>query len=167
MKTCQKCGAQVADEAKICPSCGAEIGAAAGGADQFQQNAQNYVNGLDRTSEYDAADINETKAICIVSYLSILFFLPLVIYPNSKVGRFHANQALLMLIISAILSIVTSVLSAFAFMPGLGWTFIVLTSVLGSITGLVFLAAFIFELVNILNNKVVELPLIGKIKIIK
>ncbi len=137
------------------------------GAQQFNQNAQNFVNGLDRTAEYDPADINETKVVNILAYLSILFFLPLVVYPNSRVGKFHANQALIMLILSAILSVFTSVSATLAFAVGLGWPFVVLSSALGSITGLVFFAAFIFELVNIINNKVVELPLVGKIKIIK
>lgn len=174
MKTCNVCGAQVEDGVMFCPKCGANLGAAAGagqnagqGAQQFQQNAQNFVNGLDRTSEYDPADINETKVVNILSYLSILFFLPLVVYPNSRVGKFHANQALLMLILSACLSVVTSITATLAFAVGLGWPFIVLSSIFGSVTGLVFFAAFIFELVNIINNKVVELPLIGKIKIIK
>ena len=52
----------------------------------------------DFTFRYDPEDIARNKSVCALSYLSILFFLPLVVCPDSKFGRFHANQALALLI---------------------------------------------------------------------
>ena len=67
-------------------------------------------------------EINENipvteRMISAVSYLWILFFLPLLLTPGSSFGRFHANQALLNLIAGVILGILTRLL------PGLRWIF--------------------------------------------
>ncbi len=62
----------------------------------------------------------EERMISAVSYLWILFFLPLVLIPRSAFGRFHANQALLNLIVGVILGILTRLL------PGLRWLFAVI-----------------------------------------
>ncbi len=52
------------------------------------------------------------KIMCILAYL--IFFLPLVVVPDSEAGKFHANQGLLVLLLSIALSIV-------AMIPVLGW----------------------------------------------
>ena len=61
-----------------------------------------------------SSDIKE-KLISAASYFWILFFLPLVLIPNSSYGRFHANQALLNLLLGIVFGILSSVL--------LGWLF--------------------------------------------
>lgn len=107
--------------------------------------------------EYDAADIEKNKAISGIAYLGILFFLPLVICPDSKYGKFHANQALVLLITGIVASIVGTIL---AFIPYIGWIFQLLLS-------LGVLALVIIGLINGFTGKVKELPVIGKIRIIK
>ena len=59
-----------------------------------EKNAlEQVMNTTDLTSQYIPEDIAEGKLMSILSYLWILFFLPLVVCPGSKFGRFHANQA--------------------------------------------------------------------------
>lgn len=105
------------------------------------------------TTQFDPADIEKNKVISALAYLGILFFLPLVVCPDSKFGRFHANQGLVLLLFGIALSIV-------AVIPILGW----IIAIVGSIASLVF---FIMGLVNALQGKAVPLPLIGKIQILK
>ena len=38
------------------------------------------------------------KVMSALAYLWILFFLPLVVCPDSKFGRYHANQGLVLLL---------------------------------------------------------------------
>ena len=64
----------------------------------------------DRTMEFDTQDTQDAKIWSILAYFGILFFLPLVCAPQSRFGRFHANQGLILLLTSLILGIVNVVL---------------------------------------------------------
>lgn len=112
---------------------------------QYQAPAQEEV--------FDPADIEKNKTISALAYL--LFFLPLIVCPESKFGRFHANQGLLLLIFGFGAGFIS------AMIPILGW-FILLPLV--SIGCVVF---FIIGLINTLDGKAKNLPLFGKIRIIK
>ncbi len=59
----------------------------------------------------------EERMISAIAYLWILFFLPLILIPRSTFGRFHANQALVNLILGVVLFILMRLL------PGLRWIF--------------------------------------------
>lgn len=93
------------------------------------------------------------KWACILAY--VLFFLPLVVEGDKEVHRFHANQGLVLLIFSVGFGIVGSIL------PVIGW-FIILP--IGEIFCLVCL---IIGMVNAGGDQMKDLPLIGKIRIIK
>ncbi|HBD62835.1 MAG TPA: hypothetical protein DC038_00205 [Clostridiales bacterium] len=101
---------------------------------------------------YDPEDIEKNKTMAGLSY--IIFFLPLLACPDSKYGKFHANQALLLLIASVIGNIVLG------FIPVIGWMLLPIYAVAILIMG-------IMGLVNGFGGKVKQLPLIGKYTIIK
>lgn len=48
----------------------------------------------DITQQFAPEDIQKNKVISALSYLGILFFLPLMAAPESRFGKFHANQSL-------------------------------------------------------------------------
>lgn len=102
--------------------------------------------------DYDPEDIEKNKTMAGLSY--IIFFLPLLACPDSKYGKFHANQALLLLIVSVIGNIVLG------FIPVIGWMLLPVYAVAILIMG-------IMGLVNGFGGKVKQLPLIGKYTIIK
>lgn len=169
MAFCKFCGGQLPEVANNCPNCGAEIPKEQKAQYNRQQQQQNTnIIGADTTSGFDQSDLDSSnKWSYILAYLWILFFLPLVVCPDSKVGRFHANQGLLLLIFSAIVGMVAGVVGGLAWIPVIGGMFGVFSSLLASAGGIVHLAAFIYQTVNILNLKAVELPLIGKFRLIK
>lgn len=102
--------------------------------------------------DYDPKDIEKNKTMAGLSY--IIFFLPLLACPDSKYGKFHANQALLLLIVSVLGNIVLG------FIPVIGWMLLPVYAVAILIMG-------IMGLVNGFGGKVKQLPLIGKYTIIK
>lgn len=206
MSFCPKCGVQIEDGTRFCPACGAEIvasvnpgpqqnnaGVNAGftannaGNTNTNNGATDFVNknSTDSTSEFDQADIDANKAICGISYISILFFLPLVCCKNpanptepSKFGRFHANQALIVLLIGVIMgvfySVVSGVLNAIFTKSYYGIIYETNTvvnifiGILGFAVGIISVALLIFGLVNALSGKAKTIPFIGdKITIIK
>lgn len=128
--------------------------------DSFQgfdpQNGQEY---------YDPNDIQKNRVICALSYLWILFFLPLVACPDSKYGRFHANQGLLLLIASVAGNCVFGI-AKMIFRTLLPW-FSFLINIVSSLYGILILGLVIYGIVNALNGRANPLPIIGKYTLIK
>jgi len=121
-------------------------------------------NTKDQTAGYEAEDIEKNKLMAALCYLPILFFLPLVASPQSRFGRFHANQSLVLLIASAVVSVALFILRA-VFSLGLTPIFFIFT-LLSQAWGLVVLGMVILGIVNTANGKAKELPLIGKWRIL-
>lgn len=101
---------------------------------------------------YTPEDIEKNQTMAGLSYL--LFFLPLIVCPESRYARFHANQALLLWITGIAGSVILSII------PVISW-------ILLPIFGLGVLALGIMGLINGLGGKSKRLPLIGKFDIIK
>jgi len=112
---------------------------------------------------FDPADIEQNKTMAGLAY--ILFFLPLIACKDSQYGRFHANQGLLLLLLSVVgsiaISFVSSTLIAFT------WRLFWFTSLLHGAFGLLIIFLVITGLINGLNGKAKPLPIIGEIQIIK
>lgn len=103
------------------------------------------------TPVFDPVDIEKNKVMAGLAYL--IFFLPLIVCPDSKFARFHANQGLLLLILGFAGSLILS------FIPIIGWLLLPLFSLL-------ILVLIIVGLVNGLGGKAKGLPLIGKYKLL-
>ena len=153
MLTCKQCGTQVEDGVMNCTNCGASIEA------PVQQNQpvdlsekfNEFNNTADTTSEYDAQDIEKNKVMAVLAY--ILFFIPLLAAKDSKFARFHTNQGLVLFLGGIIASVV-------AVIPVIGW-------IIAPIAGLVITVLAVIGIINALNGRAKELPVIGKFKILK
>lgn len=108
--------------------------------------------GQGHVKSFPAEDIEKGKTMAGLSYL--IFFLPLVVCPESKYGRFHANQALLLLLASIAGNIVLGII------PVIGW-------VLLPIYAIVILAFVVIGMLNGFGGKAKQLPVIGKFTLIK
>ncbi len=153
MLTCKQCDTQVEDGVMNCTNCGASIEA------PVQQNQpidlsekfNEFNNTADTTSEYDAQDIEKNKVMAVLAY--ILFFIPLLAAKDSKFARFHTNQGLVLFLGGIIASVV-------AVIPVIGW-------IIAPIAGLVITVLAVIGIINALNGRAKELPVIGKFKILK
>jgi len=101
---------------------------------------------------FETEDIEKNKTVSALAYL--IFFLPLIACSESAFGKFHANQALVLLIFNVIGNVV------FRFIPFVG-------GILYTLWSIAMLALILFGLINTLNGKALELPVIGKIRLIK
>ena len=120
-------------------------------------------NTADHTDEMDSADIEKNKFISCLSYLGILFFLPLVACPDSKFGRFHANQGLVLLVLSIACTIATSIISSIFSWIFLWW----LASIITYLVRLALIAIAILGIFNTYNGKAKDLPFAGTLRIIR
>lgn len=116
-------------------------------------------NYVDRTNEFSPEDIEKNKVISGVSYLWFLFFLPLVAAPESKFGKFHANQSFLLFILSLAIFLVRLILG---FIPVLGR----IIGILLTLLNLGVMVFFILGLVFAFQGQAKEIPIIGQIKIL-
>ncbi len=112
----------------------------------------NNTMGSSATETFEPADIEKNKTIAGLAY--IIFFLPLLACPDSKYGRFHANQSLILFITCIAGTIILSII------PIIGWLLLPVFSIV------VFVFAII-GLVSGLGGKAKELPIIGKFKLLK
>lgn len=101
---------------------------------------------------YTPEDIEKSKTMAGLSYL--IFFLPLIVCPDSKYGRFHANQALLLFIVGLGGNIILSII------PIIGWVLIPIFNIAVLILG-------IMGLINGFGGKAKRLPIFGKFDILK
>lgn len=173
MPFCTQCGAQVDEKAVICPSCGAQ---------QVRVNTTNANNnfnagftpppfpngnamGDDLTMMFDPNDVQQNKVLSIFAYLGILFLVPLLAAPNSQFARFHVNQGLVLFLFDIASGIVVGIFSVIVvWIPIVG---IILIGLIGGVVSIGILICTILGIINAATGKAKELPLIGKIKIIK
>lgn len=112
----------------------------------------NYNQTKDAVPVFTQEDIEKNKVMAGLAY--IIFFLPLLACPDSQFAKYHANQGLILLIVSFAGSIILS------FIPIIGWLLLPIFTV-------VVLVFAVIGLVNGLGGKAKELPIIGKYKILK
>ena len=105
-------------------------------------------------NRFEQGDFNQNKTTGALGYL--IFFIPLIACPNSKFGRYCANQGLWLLIAHAALSISSMILR---FIPFFGWIVHIAQ------VGLVVLA--IIFMIKAMDNDAWEIPYVGNIKLIK
>ena len=136
---CEKCGQPCNDNESFCAACGA----AASGA-QPQVKSDN------------------SKIFCILAYLNILWVVGLFVSPEKDMPRvrFHVGQGILLTIISYAGGIVLSIISTIfgLISPILGLLAYLLTGAFG----IVMLVLVIMGIMNVVNDKDVELPIVGK-----
>ena len=128
-------------------------------------NFENLNNTADYTNTFDPADIQQNKLMGVLAYLSWLVLIPIFAAPKSKFARFHANQGLILaivhtswIILSTILEFILTIINWYV-----GWIF----GIIFTLLGLVFIAPLILGIINASNGRAKELPLIGKIRILK
>lgn len=154
MKTCKKCGAVTDDAATLCPRCNEPLEADA------VQHPTGLSNTADTSADFDAADIEQNKVYALLSYIFILWLVPLLAAPRSEFARYHANQGLVLFIVNTVTFVFFRILGIIPIIR-------IVTDLIGVLVGLLCLALMILGIVNAANGTAKELPLIGSIKLLK
>ena len=119
------------------------------------------INAKDSTHEYTPEDIKENSIVAGIATVPFAFWIPLVVNTDSQFAKFYANQGLILTILCVVLYIVNAVVGRVLWIiPLLGH---ILSPLFGLVVTLVALGAWLFLLVNALQGKAKELPLIGNI----
>lgn len=156
MAFCSKCGKQIPDGQTLCDQCAAE------------QNSGNSSPqaGREETDRFDAGDIQNNKAMAVLSYIGIFVLIPVFAAKNSPYARYHANQGLILLLAGVVwgmfYSIVAVCLSILSLFLPLLWAISFAVISIFGILSLVFLALAIYGIVNAATGKAKPLPVLGR-----
>lgn len=114
----------------------------------------------DNSSSFGKDEAEKGKVMGILSYIGILSLIPFFAEKENKYVVYHAKQGVNLFIIQVIVGLVLGILGK---LPLVGGIF----GLISSIIGLLFLILSIIGIVNVCKGKAKELPLVGKIKIVK
>ena len=149
MAFCPNCGSKVDDGVAFCPNCGSKLDVEkTTQKTDFSEDLKKLADTPDTTANYSAADIAENKGMAILCYLGILWLIPFLAKKDSPFVKYHLNQGLLVLILGIAVAIIS-------WIPVVGW-----------LCGVVVFALAIIGIVNVVNGKAQELPVIGKFKLL-
>jgi len=167
---CRRCGADIPDNAKRCPGCGATVEEARKASegetvagDIFSRIADMF-NMKDETSSFENYDKEYNRKNAATAYIPFLFFLPLIKTSASGFVRFHVNQGILLFALELVWTalcvfIIISLASLSALQVLFGWIFGI---------GYFILSLYIFcGIVTVYNRRAIRFPLIGSFDILR
>lgn len=108
---------------------------------------------------FTTEDLARNRVWAALGYL--VFFIPLIKSRRSLLGRYCANQGLLLLIVGVIVRVLFGI---FGGVPLIGWVFLLVGRLLCLVLALIGLLCLI-QLMS--NDRVCELPVIGGIRLIR
>lgn len=132
--------------------------------EEFTKKMVELNNTEDLTSEYDEQDIQDNKVYAVLAYFGPLVLIPILLAKESKFAKFHSNQGLVLMIAEIAFTIIYTVLST---------VIIVIAWQLGIVVSIVGLLAFVFPvlaiigIINAAQGRAKELPIVGKIRLLK
>lgn len=112
------------------------------------------------TTQFSQQDVEANKLMGILSYLPLLFLVPIFAAKDSPYAKFHANQGLILFLGGCITNAVTFVLQRLPFMGFFGWIF-------STVVGILWLVLAIIGIINALNGEAKQLPVIGGFTVLK
>ena len=113
----------------------------------------------DYTSSFDPADVQANKVMGVLAYLSWLVLIPLFAARNSPFARFHCNQGIVLALAEVLAGVILGIARR---LPLIGWAF----RLVGGLASIAWIVLAVIGILNALNGRAKELPLIGGIKIL-
>ena len=108
--------------------------------------------------EFTPEDLSKNKTMAALGY--IVFFVPLLMCRNSKVGKYCANQGLILLVLMVLVSILGNI---FAAIPFIGWLFTIAANL---VSFALFCVGIVCFAQMMTHENVVELPYVGGFKLL-
>jgi len=104
---------------------------------------------MEELTNFDPKDVEENKVIASLSYISILFLVPLLVKRESRFCVEHAKQGLTLFIFEVALSIIQII-------PIIGW-------IIGWIGGIVLFVVSLIAFIYTLQGKFWKIPVVYEI----
>ena len=120
----------------------------------MSKDFNDFMNTQDDSMLYDTQDVQNNKIWAALSYVGILFILPLLVNGGqSRYAKYHANQGFILFLAEAVVIIANAILGKIPLLGG----------ILSALLSLAILALIIIGILNAANGKAKQLPLIGNL----
>lgn len=144
--------------------------------DKVKDTVDSIMNTTDNTNEFNEKDIEDNTFLAMLSYIGIFAFIPYFIHTDSKFVKYHAVRGINLLILEGIYTLLDGLLSMikvskvvidYGSLVGTKMVTPLWISLPMAIVGGILTVISIIGIINVCKGKAKELPLVGKIKIIK
>ncbi len=179
MKICPNCQAQLDDNAAFCLNCGAQQPAQQQQQATYQQEPQQQtVYQQAPQPQYQTTPTDNKKVFSILAYIGILWLVGLLVNPekNDPRVRFNVGQGIMVSIYSVavniLVTIITSILTAIFKVKhytyyGISYTTVhpiatIISSILWLFAAGSAIALMVYGIVNVVQNRDKQLPIIGQ-----
>ena len=132
----------------------------------FKEILTNYRDLEDVSAQYRRDDIDNSKGICILSYIGWLVFFPLFMEKENPAARFHCNQGLALAIAESLIYITLRVVELMCGVPIIGWLFWIVRAALWLCEALCVLFS-VYGVIAVSRGQMKVLPVFGKMKLLK
>ena len=181
MAFCKNCGQQMNDDAVFCSNYGTPVEGAPQQANQQQAPQQAPQQPTYQQAPVTPqvlspeADVQQNRGIAWLSYVGLLFLIPLFVRKASAYCQYHVKQGVTLFVCDIAYFIAKSIILAIidAIVPGkryFGYVFhsgvYNVFNVIFNLGAIFFVVLMIIGIVNAASGKMKELPLIGKIPFI-
>ena len=172
MAFCKNCGQQMNDDAVFCANCGTPVENAQQAQQQAQQQTQQQAP-VQPTVVTGDADVQQNRGIAWLSYVGLLFLVPLFARKSSDYCKFHVKQGATIVALELVFYIAKAIILAIinAVAPGhyswLGYyhhsTVYNVFDIIFNLASIFFIVVAIMGIVFAAKGQKKELPLISKI----
>lgn len=127
----------------------------------FEEKAKEMFKDVkDSTEKFEKKDIENNKGMAVLSY--IIAPIPYFVEKKSKWVKYHSTQGMNLLLLAIITNIALSLIFTI-----LLWPLWFISSIFWAIFNAAYAILCIIGIVNVLNGKAKEIPIVNKFKIIK
>ncbi len=168
MAKCNKCGAIVPNDELICPVCHEKIEAKTT-ADEISEKIKKMGKTEDYTGAYSKKDAEDNQIMALLCYIPLVCLYPLICEAKkSPFVKFHANAGLVLFIAEILAGVILEILGlVFGIIPFVNIIVGIILRILSILLGLSFFAGVVYGIYQTITGKAIDLPIIGKIRILK
>ncbi len=109
-------------------------------------------------------DIGNNRMIAVLAYLGVLAVVLFLMEKKSEIVRFHTGQGITLLVMEIVYGIVYQLLAVTVWM--ISWRLYFIVRIVGCMAW-VFPVLALIGIINVVNGQEKELPVIGKIRVIR
>ena len=125
--------------------------------ESFADKIKRLLDTPDYTLKMNPNDIGANKVYAVLSYFSFLVVIPILAAKKSRYAQFHANQGAVLFAVEVIASVIFGILSGFSS---------TVAAILSGLFSILLFLFILFGIINAIDGKAKELPIIGKFNIL-
>ena len=119
---------------------------------------------MQKNVDCNKQDVGNNRMIAVLAYLGVLAVMLFLMEKKSEFVRYHMGQGITLLVLEIVYGIVYQFLTAAVLL--ISWRLYFIVRIVGC-TAVIFPALALIGIMNVVNGQEKELPVIGKIRVVR